>query len=164
VAVARDLFARSITSPAHLAAVGMSNGGLLVGNMLVRHPELFGAIVCESPLLDLRLYKQRQAGASWVSELGDPDRPEDWAYMKDLSPFQNVRADVRYPPVLVTTSTSDDRVGPLQAREMAAKLEATHHTVSFYESREGGHAGAVSHSDGAFLRALVYTFLWRHVL
>ncbi|MDA3914684.1 prolyl oligopeptidase family serine peptidase, partial [Oleiagrimonas sp.] len=134
-AVARDLIRRGVTSPAHLGAEGGSNGGLLVGNMLVSYPRLFGAIACEVPLLDMKRYIHLDAGASWVGEYGNPDDPKQWAYIKTFSPYQLVKRGQDYPPVLFYTTTSDDRVGPAQARKMAAKMEGMGYTnVWFYEN------------------------------
>ncbi|HEX6979995.1 MAG TPA: prolyl oligopeptidase family serine peptidase, partial [Alphaproteobacteria bacterium] len=138
-AVAADLVRRGITSREHLGIEGGSNGGLLVGNMLTHYPPLFGAAVCEVPLLDMKRYTHLAAGASWIAEYGDPDKPDEWAYLRQFSPYQNLRADVAYPPVLFTTSTRDDRVGPAHARKMAAKMLAMGKDVAFYENIEGGH-------------------------
>ena len=121
-AVAQDLVARKITSQPHLGAMGGSNGGLLMGNMLTLYPQLCAAIVCEVPLLDMKRYTHLSAGASWMAEYGDPDKAEDWAFIKTFSPYQNVHKGKKYPPVLFTTSTRDDRVGPAQARKMAARM------------------------------------------
>ena len=121
-AVARDLIARGVTTPARLACEGGSNGGLLVGNMYARYPELFGAIICEVPLLDMRRYTKLTAGASWIAEYGDPDVPEDWAFLREISAYQLVGPGRTYPPILLTTSARDDRVHPGHARKMAAKL------------------------------------------
>lgn len=162
--VAKDLIARKITSPAHLAAQGGSNGGLLVGNMLTLYPELFGAIVCEVPLLDMQRYTQISAGASWIAEYGDPQKPEEWAYIQKFSPYHNIDALKTYPPVLFTTATSDDRVGPGHARKMAAKMQQLGiENVYFYENTEGGHSAAADKAQGAFKRALVSEFLWRYL-
>ncbi|HEY5366591.1 MAG TPA: prolyl oligopeptidase family serine peptidase, partial [Casimicrobiaceae bacterium] len=162
-AVAQDLIARKITSPPHLAAYGGSNGGLLVGNMLTQYPQLFGAVVCEVPLLDMKRYTHLAAGASWIAEYGDPDIPSDWAYMKVFSPYQNVHAGQKYPPMLLTTSTRDDRVGPAQARKMAAKMLAYGDDVSLYENIEGGHNGAADNKQEAFMAALNYTYMLDHL-
>ena len=162
-AVAQDLVARRITSAAHLGANGGSNGGLLMGNMLVDYPQLWAAIVCEVPLLDMKRYTHLAAGASWMAEYGDPDKPEDWAYIRTFSPYQNARKDDKYPPVLFTTSTRDDRVGPAQARKMAARLIDFGADASFYENIEGGHGGAADNKQAAFMAALAYTYLWDHV-
>jgi prolyl oligopeptidase len=162
-AVANDLFARKITSPQHLGANGGSNGGLLMGNMLTMYPTLWSAIVCEVPLLDMKRYTHLSAGASWMAEYGDPDKPEEWAFIKTFSPYQNVEKTRKYPPILFTTSTRDDRVGPAQARKMAAKMLDQGHDVSFYENIEGGHGAAADNQEAAFMAALRYSYLWAHV-
>jgi len=159
-AVARDLVRRGVTSPAHLGAEGTSNGGLLVGNMLTAYPDLFGAIACEFPLLDMRRYPHIAAGASWLAEYGDPDGA-DWDYLQRVSPYANLRAQTRYPPVLFVTSTRDDRVGPAHARKMAARMEGLGlKDVWLYENVEGGHGAGASDRDEAKMQALVYEFLW----
>ena len=157
-AVAEDLIARKITSPAHLGIQGGSNGGLLMGNMTVLYPQLFGAVVCQVPLLDMKRYNKLLAGASWMAEYGDPDT-DDWSFIQTFSPYQNVRADVHYPPVLFTTSTRDDRVHPGHARKMFARMQAQGHDVSYYENIEGGHGGAADNRQRAHMQALAYTFL-----
>ena len=163
-AVAGDLVKRGITSRAHLGALGGSNGGLLMGNMLTEYPELFGAIVCEVPLLDMKRYTHLSAGASWIAEYGDPDKPDDWAFIKTFSPYQNVAKDKDYPPILFYTSTSDDRVGPVQARKMAARMREMGYTNAwFYENTEGGHGGAADNKQSAYMHAMAYTFLWDHL-
>ncbi|GGK51438.1 prolyl oligopeptidase [Nocardia camponoti] len=157
-AVARDLVSRNITTPDQLGAVGGSNGGLLMGVMLTRYPELFGAIVCQVPLLDMKRYHLLLAGASWVAEYGDPEKPEEWAYLSEYSPYQNTDTHKQYPPILLTTSTRDDRVHPGHARKMAALLESQDRTVWYYENIEGGHGGAADNKQSAFKAALVYEF------
>ncbi|BCK58918.1 prolyl oligopeptidase family serine peptidase [Nocardia wallacei] len=157
-AIAEDVVARGISTPQQLGAVGGSNGGLLMGVMLTRYPELFGAIVCQVPLLDMKRYHLLLAGASWVAEYGDPDKPEEWEYISRYSPYQNARADRTYPPILLTTSTRDDRVHPGHARKMAARLEEQGHTVWYHENIEGGHGGAADNKQLAFQAALIYEF------
>ncbi|RDI66266.1 prolyl oligopeptidase family serine peptidase [Nocardia pseudobrasiliensis] len=157
-AIARDLVDRGITTAPQLGAVGGSNGGLLMGVMLTRYPELFGAIVCQVPLLDMKRYHLLLAGASWMAEYGDPDKPEEWEYIAKYSPYQNTRADATYPPILLTTSTRDDRVHPGHARKMAALLEEEGHTVWYHENIEGGHGGAADNKQLAFQAALIYEF------
>ncbi len=161
VAVATDLVDRGITTVGQLGARGGSNGGLLMGIMLTKYPEKFGALVCDVPLLDMRRYHLLLAGASWVAEYGDPDNPDDWQFISEYSPYQNISASRRYPPVLMTTSTRDDRVHPGHARKMTAALEAADHKVWYYENIEGGHAGAADNEQVAFKSALSYSFLWR---
>jgi prolyl oligopeptidase len=157
-AVAEDLIARKITSPKHLGIQGGSNGGLLMGNMTVMYPQLFGAVVCQVPLLDMKRYHKLLAGASWMAEYGNPDT-DDWNFLKAYSPYQNVRADAKYPPVLFTTSTRDDRVHPGHARKMMALMAEQGHDVHYYENIEGGHGGAANNEQAAFMQALAYTFL-----
>lgn len=159
--VAKDLVTQGLTTPAQLGAQGGSNGGLLMGVMLTRYPELFGALVCQVPLIDMRRYHLLLAGASWMAEYGDPDDPEQWAFMEPFSPYQNVDADAAYPPILITTSTRDDRVHPGHARKLAARLEESGHDVTYYENIEGGHGGAADNKQAAFKSALAYEFLWR---
>ena len=161
-AVAEDLFARKITSPARLGAQGGSNGGLLMGNMVVQYPQLFGAIVCQVPLLDMKRYSHLLAGASWMAEYGDPDT-RDWEFIKTFSPYHLLKEGVEYPPVLFTTSTRDDRVHPGHARKMMAKMEAMNADVRYYENIEGGHGGAANNQQEAHMRALAYTFLWQQL-
>ena len=160
-AVAGDLVARGITTAAQLGAQGGSNGGLLMGIMLTKYPELFGGLVCQVPLLDMRRFHLLLAGASWVAEYGDPDDPEEWAFISKYSPYQNISADKPYPPVLMTTSTRDDRVHPGHARKMTAALEQAGHKVWYYENIEGGHAGAADNAQTAFKSALAFSFLHR---
>jgi prolyl oligopeptidase len=163
IAVAEDLVRRRITSPDRLGIMGGSNGGLLMGNMLTRRPELFGAIVCQVPLLDMRRYHTLLAGASWMGEYGDPDDPAEWEFIRTFSPYHNVTAGVRYPPILFTTSTRDDRVHPGHARKMVARMLDQGHAVRYYENIEGGHAGAADNRQAAFMSALSYAFLWQQL-
>jgi prolyl oligopeptidase len=162
-AVAQDLFATKVTSPQHLGMQGGSNGGLLAGNMLTRYGQLFGAVVSEVPLLDMRRYTHLSAGASWIGEYGDPDQPGDWSFIKTFSPYHIVQKQSKYPPSLFVTSTRDDRVGPAHARKMAAKMRDWGHDVQFFENIQGGHGAAVDNAERAFMSALAYTFLWQHV-
>jgi prolyl oligopeptidase len=156
--VARDLVARGVTTPAQLACSGGSNGGLLVGNMLIRYPELFGAVWCSVPLLDMRRCTKLLAGASWIAEYGDPDDPADWAFLQGISAYQAVEPGRAYPPTLFVTSRRDDRVHPGHARKMAAKLQALGQPALFYEPEDGGH-GAANKPQAAFLTALGYAHL-----
>ncbi|GAB2668496.1 prolyl oligopeptidase family serine peptidase [Arenimonas aestuarii] len=158
-AVARDLIARKVTRPERLGIQGGSNGGLLMGNMTVMYPELFGAVVCQVPLLDMYRYDKLLAGASWVAEYGDPDVPSDWEFLRKYSPYQNVKKGVEYPPVLFTTSTRDDRVHPGHARKMMARMMEQGHDVTYYENIEGGHGGAANNAQSAYMGALAFTFL-----
>jgi prolyl oligopeptidase len=158
-AVAEDLIARKVTQPKRLGIQGGSNGGLLTGNMMVMYPQLFGAVVSQVPLLDMQRYHKLLAGASWMAEYGDPDKPEEWAFLQRYSPYHNVSKDVDYPPVLFTTSTRDDRVHPGHARKMTARMLEQGHDVTYYENIEGGHGGAANNAQSAYMSALAYTFL-----
>ncbi len=158
-AVARDLAARKVTSPRHLGIMGGSNGGLLVGNMLVMYPELMGAVVCQVPLLDMKRYSHLLAGASWIEEYGDPDKPEEWAYLKTFSPYQNVKAGQKYPATFFMTTTRDDRVHPAHARKMFAKMKDMGYNVRYFENIEGGHGAGADNRQTAHFWALAYTFL-----
>jgi prolyl oligopeptidase len=163
-AVAKDLVARKITRKERLGIQGGSNGGLLVGNMVTLYPNLFEAAVCQVPLLDMRRYNKLLAGASWMAEYGNPDIPEQWSYIQKFSPYQNVNEDKKYPKVLFTTSTRDDRVHPGHARKMMAKMESQGHSVWYYENIEGGHGGAANNRQSAFMQALAYTFLKQELM
>lgn len=160
IAVAENLIKRNITSPRHLGIMGGSNGGLLVGAVFTQRPELFNAVVCGVPLLDMKRYNKLLAGASWMAEYGNPDIPEQWDYIRKYSPYHNVFADKKYPHVFFCTSTRDDRVHPGHARKMVAKMEDMGHKVYYYENMEGGHAAAVTNRQRALKEALTYTYLW----
>jgi prolyl oligopeptidase len=160
-AVARDLVDRGITTVAQLGAQGGSNGGLLMGIMATKYPELFGALACSVPLLDMKRFHLLLAGASWVAEYGNPDEEKDWEFIAEYSPYQNISAGRHYPALLMTTSTRDDRVHPGHARKMTAALEATGHQVWYYENIEGGHGGAADNAQAAFKSALTFEFLHR---
>ncbi|HEX9101632.1 MAG TPA: prolyl oligopeptidase family serine peptidase [Polyangia bacterium] len=158
-AAAEWLIANKYTRADKLAISGGSNGGLLMGAAITQHPELFRAVICAVPLLDMQRYSKLTAGPSWVAEYGDPDVPEDWAFLKEISAYQLVGPGKKYPPILLTTSARDDRVHPGHARKMAAKLQALGAMVYFHEPAEGGHAGAADNAHVAYNEALAYAFL-----
>jgi len=160
IAVAEDLVQRKITTPAHLGIMGGSNGGLLMGAAFTQRPDLFNAVVCQVPLLDMKRYHKLLAGASWVAEFGDPDVPGEWAYISRYSPYHNLSADKKYPQIFFCTSTRDDRVHPGHARKMAAKMEGMGHKAYYYENTEGGHAAAATNRQRALRTALSYSYLW----
>src|ERR1022692_884268 len=160
-AVAADLVERGVTTPSRLGIEGGSNGGLLTGVMLTRYPQLFGAIVIQVPLLDMRRYHELLAGASWMAEYGDPREQAQWNYLRPFSPYHNVSAGLQYPPVLLLTSTRDDRVHPAHARKMTALLREHGYDVSYYENIEGGHGAAADNEQRALKWALVLEFLWQ---
>lgn len=167
-AIAQDLVARGVTSRAHLAATGRSNGGLLMGNMISGYPQLFGAISCGVPLLDMQRYTQLAAGHSWIAEYGDPDDEADWEFLRTFSPVHRLTDQPHpaddYPSTLIWTTTSDDRVGPSQARTMAAKMmDLGIENVRYHEPLGGGHAGSTDNDSTARMLATSYEFLWRQV-
>jgi len=159
IAVAEDMIARGLTTPSQLGIMGGSNGGLLVGAVAVQRPDLFGAVVCQVPLLDMIRFSKIGAGASWVGEFGDPENPVEREAILKYSPYQNVKRGVKYPPMFFITATSDDRVTPVHARKMAARMEEQGHDVLFYENMDGGHAAAANHAQQAEMNALTYTYL-----
>ncbi|WP_269532242.1 prolyl oligopeptidase family protein [Chitinimonas sp. BJYL2] len=162
IAVGQSLIRAKITQPKHLGIMGGSNGGLLMGVMMTQRPDLFGAVVCQVPLLDMQRYNKLLAGASWMGEYGNPDDAKEWAFIRKYSPYHNAKAGVKYPNVLFTTSTRDDRVHPGHARKMMAKLEGLGvKNVWYYENMEGGHAGAADNKQKADMTALEYSFLWK---
>ncbi|MDI3281958.1 prolyl oligopeptidase family serine peptidase [Polyangium sp. 15x6] len=163
IAIAEDLIARKVTSTPKLGIIGGSNGGLLMGVMMTQRPDLFGAIVCQVPLLDMMRYHKLLAGASWMDEYGDPDKPEERAALARFSPYQNLKSGTRYPRTLFTTSTRDDRVHPGHARKMVARLLELGQDLLYYENTEGGHGGAANNEQRAYMDALAFTFLGKQL-
>lgn len=162
-AVAEDLHRSGIAKPSQIGIMGGSNGGLLVGAVMAQRPDLFGAVVCQVPLLDMKVYHRLLAGNSWMAEYGDPDKPEDWSFISLYSPYQNVKAGVKYPRILFTTSTRDDRVHPGHARKMAALMLSqgrSANEVVYFENIEGGHGGAANNEQRARMVAREMNFLW----
>jgi prolyl oligopeptidase len=158
-AVAADLVRRGVTSANRIAAEGGSNGGILISNMLTRYPERFGALFCTIPLIDMRRYTRLLAGASWTAEYGDPDKPEEWAWLQAYSAYHAAVPGKRYPPILLATTRRDDRVHPGHARKMAAKLQAMGYEAYFYELAAGGHGYGKNNKERAGFTALGLTFL-----
>lgn len=158
-AVAEDLIKQGISSAKHLGIRGGSNGGLLVGAAVTRRPDLYGAVVCQVPLLDMQRFNKLLAGASWMGEYGNPDIPEEWEYIKSYSPYHNLSEDKDYPRIFFTTSTRDDRVHPGHARKMVAKMKDMGHEVLYFENTEGGHAGAANNENRAKVYALIFSYL-----
>jgi prolyl oligopeptidase len=159
-AVAEDVSKWGLTNPAKLAISGGSNGGLLVGAVATRRPELMSAVICSVPLLDMLRYHELLAGASWIGEYGDPRLPEFQSYWQKFSPYQNVETAKKYPSIFFMTSTKDDRVHPGHARKMYAKMKAQSHDVYYYENVEGGHSAASNRKQMAYSQALSYSFLF----
>ena len=160
-AVASDLEHRGFATRDHLGSVGASNGGLLVSATMVQRPDLFGSVVCQRPLIDMLRYTHYGAGASWVGEYGDPTDPVMRSAILKYSPYENLKPGVKYPPVFFITETSDDRVTPVFARMMAAKMESMKQDVLFYESLEGGHGPGATHEEQAEMWALSYAYFAR---
>ena len=158
-AVAADLVRRGVTRPERIAAEGGSNGGILISNMLTRYPERFGALFCTIPLIDMRRYTKLLAGASWIAEYGDPDKPEEWAWLQTYSAYHAAKPGQKYPPILIATTRKDDRVHPGHARKMAAKLQAMGYEAWFYEPAAGGHGYGKDNRERAAFTALGYGFL-----
>ena len=160
-AVAEDMIARKFTSPKRLGIFGGSQGGLLVAGSMTLRPELFGAVVAAIPLTDMRRFSHLLAGASWMAEYGNPDVPEEWAYIQKWSPYQNVKKDVVYPKAYFWTTTRDDRVHPAHARKMAIKMMELGHPVYYFEQIEGGHGSGSVNTQRARTTALQYAYLWK---
>jgi prolyl oligopeptidase len=162
-AIGEDLIARRVTSPPHLGIMGGSQGGLLVGVAYTQRPDLWGAVVCQVPLLDMLRYHKLLAGASWTGEYGDPEVPAEREFIATYSPYQNIDPNSHYPRILFVTSTHDDRVHPAHARKMAARLESMGHDFLYWENTEGGHGGAANNAERAQLWALSFSFLWQQL-
>ncbi len=163
-AVAQDLIARKITSTPKLGIMGGSNGGLLMGVEMTEHPDLWGAIDIEVPLLDMLRFEKIDAGESWVGEYGSVSVPAERAFLASISPYQNLRQGVKYPEPLIWTTTKDDRVGPQHARKYAAKMAAMGDPYLFYEVIEGGHGSGANLKERAHTSALEYTYFARQLM
>ena len=159
IAIAIDLIEKGITSKDHLGIEGRSNGGLLVGATFTQRPDLFNAVICGVPLLDMYRYDKLLAGASWVDEYGDPDNPKEWEFIRKYSPYQSLKKGTEYPEVFFYTSTKDDRVHPGHARKMAKKMTDMGSPIVYYENTEGGHAGTSNIDQFSFLLALQLAYL-----
>jgi len=164
IAVAEELIDHGVTSPRRLGVMGGSNGGLLMGVMFTQRPDLWNAVVCQVPLLDMLRYHTLLAGASWIGEYGDPDIPEERAFLESISPYHNTDPDADYPEIFFVTSTKDDRVHPAHARKMAALLEEQGHSFLYYENTDGGHSAAANLAETAKRTALEYTYLTRKLM
>jgi prolyl oligopeptidase len=160
-AVARDLIAKGITSPPHLGIQGGSNGGLLMGVQFIQHPELWGAVDMQVPLLDMLGYEHIAAGSSWVGEYGSVANPDERAFLASISPYDNLKPGIRYPEALIWTTTKDDRVGPQHARKFAARLGEIGVPYLFYEVVQGGHGSGATLAEKAAMTAREFTYFWR---
>jgi prolyl oligopeptidase len=163
-AVAKDLIAKGITSPRHLGIRGGSNGGLLMGVEFTQHPELWNAVAIEIPLLDMLRYEKIEAGASWVGEYGTVAKPDERAFLASISPYNNLKAGVKYPEPFIWTTTKDDRVGPEHARKFAAKLAGLGDPYLYYEVTEGGHGAGANIKEQSFTTALEMAYFTRKLM
>ena len=163
-AVAEDLVATGVSAKGKIAISGRSNGGVLVGAAMAQRPDLYGAVISGSPIKDMWRYDKMLAGASWVAEYGDPDVPEDWAFLSKYSPYQALRKGVKYPPIFLYLSTKDDRVHPGHARKYAARLKELGNSVYYHEYIEGGHSVGADHAEDAVRAAMLHAFLLRELV
>ena len=163
-AVAEDLVKTGVSAKGKIAISGRSNGGVLVGAAMTQRPDLFGAVISGSPIKDMRRYDKMLAGASWVAEYGDPDVPEDWAFLSKYSPYQALRKGITYPPIFLYLSTKDDRVHPGHARKYAALLKELGNSVYYHEYIEGGHSVGADHAEDAVRAAMLHAFLLRELV
>jgi prolyl oligopeptidase len=164
IAVAEDLVARKLTSPRRLGVVGGSQGGLLVGTAITQRPELFNAAIIQVPLFDMVRYSKLGAGASWIGEYGDPDKPDQRAWIDGYSPYQKLVAGKTYPTPFILTSTKDDRVHPAHGRKAAAKIAALGQPYYYYENIDGGHSAAANLAESARRAALEYTYATKRLV
>ncbi|MBW0144595.1 prolyl oligopeptidase family serine peptidase [Sphingomicrobium sp. B8] len=162
-AVAEDLIARGVARADGVAISGRSNGGVLTGAGITQRPDLYRAAIIGAPLFDMKRYHKLLAGASWVGEYGNPDDPADWAFMKEYSPYQNIKPGVEYPATFWYLSTKDDRVHPGHARKGAARLEAYGNDVYYRENLEGGHSVSTDQEANAVRAALEWAFMMKEV-
>ena len=162
--VGEDLITRKITSTPHLGIMGGSNGGLLMGVEMTEHPDLWHAIVIQVPLLDMLRFEKIAAGASWVGEYGSVDVPEEHEFLAKISPYNQLKPDVKYPEPLIFTTTKDDRVGPQHARKFAAKMEEFHEPFLYDEITEGGHGAGADLKEEARTYAETYIYLTRKLM
>lgn len=162
-AVAEDLIRTRISSKGHIGISGRSNGGVLTGAAINQRPDLYSAAIIGSPLFDMKRYSHLLAGASWIDEYGDPDKPEDWAFMSKYSPYQNLKKGVKYPAVFFYSSTKDDRVHPGHARKAAARLAEYGNRFYFHEYLEGGHSVGADNAEDAKRAALLLAYLNREL-
>jgi prolyl oligopeptidase len=164
IAVAEDLVKRRITSPRRLGVVGGSQGGLLVGTAITQRPDLFNAAIIQVPLFDMLRYHKLGAGASWIGEYGDPEKPEQAAWIKGYSPYQKLVKGKKYPTPFILTSTKDDRVHPAHGRKAAARIGALGQPYYYYENIDGGHSAAANLKESARRLALEYTYATKQLV
>jgi prolyl oligopeptidase len=162
-AAAEYLIANKYTSAQHFAISGRSNGGLLMGASITQHPELFSAVWCGYPLLDMLRYQKFLVGRYWVTEYGSSENEKQFPYLLKYSPYQNVKANTAYPAVMFFTGDSDQRVDPLHARKMTALVQSASSSgrpILLHYSLAGGHSSGVSVDQQIQDDADQLTFLW----
>jgi prolyl oligopeptidase len=163
IAAAEWLIGQKYTSSEKLAIMGGSNGGLLVGAVLVQRPDLFSAVVCSRPLLDMIRYHKFLIAKLWIPEYGSADDPEQFPFLMAYSPYQNIKPGTAYPATLILTADTDTRVDPLHARKMAASLQSStsaDNPVFLWVETDAGHGA------GAPLDKIIeeYTDIWSFVM
>lgn len=162
-AIAADLVARNISKPNRIGAEGISNGGLLIANMLTRYPDRFGALVASCSLTDMINYNRIDAKCSFIDEYGNPNDPENLIFLREISAFHNIAYVTNYPPSLFITTTSDDRVPPIHSQKMVSKLQTNHHEAYLYQNSTGGYGYGRTADERAHNMAMIYAFLWHHL-
>lgn len=162
-AAAHYLIDHKYTSPAHFAITGRSNGGLLMGASFTQQPQLFSAVFCGYPLLDMLRYQKFEQGPQWTTEYGSAENEKQFPYLLKYSPYQNVKPGTDYPAILFFTGDSDTRVDPLHARKMTALMQASDaggRPILLHYSLAGGHSAGVSVEQQIQDDADELTFLW----
>jgi prolyl oligopeptidase len=163
-AAAEYLVREKYTRPDRLAIQGGSNGGLLVGAAMTQRPELYGAVVCLVPLLDMVRYHQFGSGRTWIPEYGTADKPEDFQVLYAYSPYHQLKEGVRYPPLLMMSADHDDRVDPLHARKFVAavqNLKGQGASALLRIEAHAGHGGADQVAKAIESQADMYAFLFQ---
>jgi prolyl oligopeptidase len=162
-AAAEYLVANKYTSPEHFAIRGRSNGGLLMGASIAQRPDLFSAVWCGYPLLDMLRYEKFEQGPHWITEYGSAGNEKQFPYLLKYSPYQNLKSGTKYPAVLFWTGSSDTRVDPLHARKTTALLQADSKSgrpILLHYSLSGGHSAGVSVEQQIQDDTDELTFLW----
>jgi prolyl oligopeptidase len=165
IGAAEWLTASGWSNPKRIAIEGGSNGGLLVAAVMVQRPDLFGAVLCRVPVADMLRYHQFTVGRFWISEYGSADSPAQFPYLYKYSPLHNVRDGVRYPPILITTADTDDRVSPGMAKKFAARLQAAGHDAPalIRVETKAGHGAGKPVSKMIEEDADIFAFIFRHL-
>jgi prolyl oligopeptidase len=166
ISAAEHLVAKGYTSPERLGIRGGSNGGLLVGAAMTQRPDLFRAVACSVPLLDMVRYHLFGSGKTWMTEYGNPDKPEDFAYLHAYSPYHRVTKGTQYPALLMLSADSDDRVDPMHARKFTAAIQhatASDHPAILRIERNAGHGGADLVKKSVAKDADIFAFFMREL-